>query len=205
MVNIAKANKIEVLKLLLEDERIDVSYDLNDFGVTPLMQTYYENDDDYEFLEVFANHPRVDLTAVDRDKGQTALHKSAHCKDPYRTEILLKAAIKRGIDVNQREYSGLTMVHLAFDFDRYYFTVTHPYTIEKFSPTIDVIFKHREEAGIDLEATDNSGRTPLHYLCSSRCEEYVRHFIDTAKEEYGLQFNLDAKDNDGRTPFQCFE
>ena len=70
--------------------------------------------------------------------------------------------------------------------------------------------------GINLEATDNDGRTPLHHLCRSPLRRElsrrssdpkapkarIEKFLEVAKIQYGVEFNLNATDNDGKTPME---
>ena len=78
--------------------------------------------------------------------------------------------------------------------------VTSPFTLTKFSPTIEVILKFTKELDIDLEATDDKGRTPLHYLARARSESLVKQFLEAARNEYGIELNVNAMDHDGKTP-----
>ena len=63
--------------------------------------------------------------------------------------------------------------------------------------------KAAKEYGIDLEAKDNKGKTPLHYLYES-CDssEEARYFLQVAKNNYNVELNVDAVDYKGRTPIQ---
>ena len=51
--------------------------------------------------------------------------------------------------------------------------------------------KYAKEFGIDLEARDNRGRTPMHHLCDyGYCqEECVKKFLKMAKYKFGIEFN----------------
>ena len=72
-----------------------------------------------------------------------------------------------------------------------------------------MILKYSNDAKIDLEARDNQGRTPLHYLFRSipeddieRSKETIELFLKAAKEKYNIEFDLTARDKDGLTPPQ---
>ena len=66
-----------------------------------------------------------------------------------------------------------------------------------------LVLKYAKEFGIDLEANDNRGRTPMHHLCGYKYnqKECVKNFLKMAKYKFGIEFNLEAKDEDGKTPF----
>ena len=49
------------------------------------------------------------------------------------------------------------------------------------------------------------GRTPLHYLARARSESLVKQFLEAARNEYGIELNVNAMDNDGKTPFSFYE
>ena len=49
------------------------------------------------------------------------------------------------------------------------------------------------------------GRTPLHYLARARSESLAKQILDAARNEYGIEFNLNALDHDGKTPFSFYE
>ena len=68
---------------------------------------------------------------------------------------------------------------------------------------IEVILKYAKDYGIDLEARNSSGRTPLHILYQTRSDESVLQFLEDAKKEYNIEFDVNAKANDGLTPQQC--
>ena len=200
----------EVLELLLNDKRIDVNA-TNDDGDTLLSYAFdYNNNDEEENVELIdclLRSPRIDLNSGPLAHLQrTLLHRACQNKFHQRAEALLKAAIKRGFDVNQKDLRGLTAAHFAFGYNMMGFTgnlleVTLPFTLTKFSPTIEVILKFTKELDIDLEATDDKGRTPLHYLARARSESLVKQFLEAARNEYGIELNVNAMDHDGKTPF----
>ena len=66
--------------------------------------------------------------------------------------------------------------------------------------------KSAKEVGIDLEARDNRGRTPMHHMCTweFNIKISVEKFLEAAKKEFGIEFNLEATDEDGKTPFELF-
>ena len=53
-----------------------------------------------------------------------------------------------------------------------------------------------------MNAKDNHGRTPLHYLYRARPTKLVEQFLEHVHNEYGIEFNVDAVDNDGKTPIE---
>ena len=80
----------------------------------------------------------------------------------------------------------------------------HSFSLTKFSPTIEVILKYSHQIydNINLEPRCSKGRTPLHYLYETRSKKYVEQFLKAAKEEYNIEFDLNAQDKDGLTPPQ---
>ena len=66
------------------------------------------------------------------------------------------------------------------------------------------ILKYAKEVGIDFEARDNRGRTPIHYLCDYNLKNYFDRFHRSVKKQYGIEFNLEAIDEDGRRPIDLF-
>ena len=62
-----------------------------------------------------------------------------------------------------------------------------PFTLRKFSPTIEIILKYAEDLDIDLNVVDDFGRTPLYYLDRERDEECVRQFLDVVRNEFDIE------------------
>ena len=80
--------------------------------------------------------------------------------------------------------------------------MTPPFTLNQFSPTIEVILKYAKEFAIDFEVKDRRGRTPIHYVFASKHKpkKQVEWFLEVAKNEYDIEFNLNVRDLLGRTP-----
>jgi len=203
----------ETLELLLEDDRIDVNAADNQ-GSTPLMDIYgattnrwRDEDKIVEIIDLLQKSPRIDVNLMDK-KGRTPFHFACQHensrKDGRRAEMLLKMAEERGdIDVNQKDKKGKTPTHLAFEFQwGYHGPFVPPFVLSKFSATIEVILKHVKLLSIDLNAIDNDGKTPLHYLYSSRKQSLVSQFLEAAQNEYGISFDCNIVDRHGRTPIQ---
>ena len=70
------------------------------------------------------------------------------------------------------------------------------------NPSLSVMLKYAKRVGIDIEKTDNEGCTPLHTLCSSWPKQKVGRILKEAKENYGIEFNLNAIDDNGKTPME---
>ena len=83
--------------------------------------------------------------------------------------------------------------------------VREPFSLTNFSPLIEVILKYSKDGNIDLEPRCNMGRTPLHYLYQTRSKNNVDQFLRAAKEEYNIEFDLNARDSDGLTPPEMSE
>ena len=206
----------EVLEMLLEDDRIDVNaYDNQ--GSTALIDIYggsdyhgfshnREEETVLQIIDLLQKSPRIDVNLVDK-RGRTPFHfacRNPHSrKDGRRAELFLKMALEKGdIDVNPRNKKGRTPLHHAFRFGEFYENVKPPFTLNKFSATIEVILKYVKILGIDLNAIDYEGKTPLHFLYSSRKKHLVSQFLEAAQNEYGISFDVNIVDRYGRTPIQ---
>ena len=201
------ARSKDVLELLLNDDRIDVNA-INEDGETKLSSTFDYNSKRYygerylEVIDCLLSSPRIDVNFSGGLFRQTTLLQRA-CENRFHegAEAVLKVAKKRGIDVNQRDANGLSAAHFAFAYAPRHVDETLPFTVARLSPTIEVILKFTKELEIDLEATDDQGQTPLHYLARGESERLVEQFLEAAKNEYGIEFNVNAMDNNGKTPF----
>ena len=111
--------------------------------------------------------------------------------------------------MNQRDGKGLTPVHYAFGYLHAdlnlpitYNPIEPPFTLKKFSPMVEVFMKYAQDLSINFEATDDQGRTPLHYMFQARRKSEVLAFIEVAKHDYNIEFDLKVKDHTGLTPIE---
>ena len=205
----------EVLKMLLEDERIEANATDNK-GCTALMyicgnshNNYGDYDKVCQVISMLLKSPRIDTNVADKN-GMTALHHA--CKpdtmkieEGRHVELYLEAASERkGIDVNQRDKNGRTPLHFAFGCrtGACYYHFVPPFSLKRFSATIEAILKFVDVLSIDLNAVDTEGKTPLHYLYMARKQSLVTQFLEAAKNEYNVEFDVNAVDHSGRTPIQ---
>ena len=112
-----------------------------------------------------------------------------------------------GIDLNAKDKFGKTGVHLAFSRNE---ATDRNVTFEESVPIppspspIQFLIKEGPKHKIDLNITDQQGRTPFHHLCSrgSKCLETLKNCLECNSED--IDYN--ARDNQGRTGFHlaCF-
>ena len=138
-----------------------------------------------------------------------AIHTASFENYHRRIEAFFEFAKSRKIkfDVNAKDDgTGRTVAHWAFTMSNNEYKMkstpmTPPFTLNKFSPTIEVILKYAKEFAIDFEVKDSRGRTPIHYVFDSKQpKEHVEWFLEAAKNEYDIEFNLNVQDLHGRTP-----
>ena len=143
---------------------------------------------------------RFDPT-IDERTGYTALHNAFACWQDEVAEVILESALKAGIDVNCRdEANGMSPAHYAFQCND--LNEERPKFLYGISKVFKIVLKYAKEVGIDLEARDNSGRTPLHYVCEKNTKKVIDRFLIMARTEFGVEFNLEVTDGDGKTPFE---
>ena len=157
----------------------------------------------------------------DTSRGMSPLH---HACDNHDKGLRIKAILefimeRESIDVNEEDDAGRTAAHVAFGSAfRYELEDLAPQLEDLNSkilpPTLSIILEYAKKMGINLEATDNDGRTPLHHLCRSPLRRElsrrsasdpkarIETFLEVAKIQYGVEFNLNATDNDGKTPME---
>ena len=87
-------------------------------------------------------------------------------------------------------YSMCSLIHFDFFYrkriDR---EMEPPFTLRKFSPTIEIILKYAEDLDIDLNIVDDFEKTPLCYLDRERDEECVRQFLEVVRNEFDIELN----------------
>ena len=111
------------------------------------------------------------LTLKDQD-GNTPLHFAA-----YRGNIdIINELIKRGCDIEIKNNSGLTVMHMAAQGDR---------------PNVLVYFK--EKYNLNYNDKDYSGSTPLHWACYMSSENALNYLISWIDD-------VNVIDNKGQTP-----
>ena len=93
-------------------------------------------------------------------------------------------------------------MHYAFGYLHANMNLQTNYNLKKFSPMAEVFMKYAQDLSINFEATDNQGRTPLHYMFQARRKSEVLAFIEVAKHDYNIDFDLKVKDHTGLTPIE---
>lgn len=101
-----------------------------------------------------------------------------------------------GIDLNAKDKLGKTGLHLAFARNE----ATIALNIakgDKPPSAIQFLIKEGPKHKIDLNITDNQGKTPFHHLCSrgSKCLETLKNCLECNSKD--IDYN--ARDNLGRT------
>ena len=201
----------EVLMILMSDERFDISSNGNVALQNVFQADTLNNDEEgkvLEIIETMFEQFDIDLT-LGIDEWLTALHFASYENYHRRIEAFFKFAKSRKIkfDVNAKDGTGMTVAHRAFTMSNNEYKIkctpmTPPFTLNKFSPTIEVILKYAKEFAIDFEVKDRRGRTPIHYVFASKHKpkKQVEWFLEMAKNEYDIEFNLNVRDLLGRTP-----
>ena len=183
---------------------------VNNIRVTKFLQTKLNDDKEdriLEIIETIFDQFGIDLT-LDIDGWLTAIHTASFENYHRRIEAFFEFAKSRKIkfDVNAKDGTGMTVAHWAFtmssnnEYKIKSTPMTPPFTLNKFSPTIEVILKYAKEFAIDFEVRDRRGRTPIHYSFKHNSKEQVEWFLEVAKNEYDIEFNLNVQDLFGRTP-----
>ena len=201
------AKSKNVLELLLRDDRIDAAA-IDNIGYTVLHFVCDYNgsgcsqEEIANTITLLLQSSQIPFIKDETPDEFTPLHLALEINNDFRkVEAILRLALKYNIDVNVEDHYGRTPAHIAFEngfiIQR---NIRKQNRIKDLSPQIDVILKYAKKIGINLEATDNSGRTPLHFLCENlRCLR-VRHFLQLAKSEYQIEFNLKAVDLNRKNP-----
>ena len=194
------------MRLLLDDSRIDVN--VNFEARNPALRVALElwkSIEKREIFEMLVKSSRFDLNNV-IENGQTILHYAVMIKTEEYVEILLKEAVHGRLDVNKKDNKGWSATHVAFYFSmRNSRELKDPFTLNEFSSLVELILKYQKEANIDLEIRDNDGQTPLHLLYQTRSKKNVEQFLKLAKNEYNIEFDVNAKDHKGNVPADLSE
>ena len=149
----------------------------------------------------YSKSRNIDLNVRDKD-GQTPLHYACEWMRSVQLKLFFRRAKTLDLDVNVRDNNGRTPFHLACLCSHFYLYRSEPdkyYDNWNNNQALKTLFKYASSVGIDIEATDNYGRTPLHYLCLTKCEQEVNIYKKMAVN-YNVKMNENAVDNNGKTP-----
>ena len=227
----------DVMKLLLSDDRIDATVidaegcnvlhhickntrGNGNLDLKPYMGEFKEITEEQitDTIVLLLQSPKIPYTR-DIISGFTPLHHACYTQhqNEQRIEAMLKVLLEKSIDVNEVDFDGDTAVHIAFGLafgfgTRAEILFEKPLYFTTLPPTVNVFLKFAKRMGINIEATNNDGKTPLHKLCENiqglvGKEKYIDNFLRLVKTEYGIVFNLKATNNAGKTPFEmlCFD
>ena len=215
----------EVMQLLLSDDRIDAT--ITDWDGHNVLHNICHLLDSRSKCIVQKEDQLADVTVLllnsskvpyikDASRGWTPLHHACTSWRHFliennRMQVILQFIMEgKSIDVNEADDdNGRTAAHTAFEsafeIDDMASQLEDLRWSDNLPPKLNLLFTYATKIGINFDATDNDGRTPLHLLCrymwrSSYPKYDVRKLVEVARTKYGIELDLNATDNDGMTP-----
>ena len=215
----------EVMQLLLSDDRIDAT--ITDWDGHNVLHNICHLLDSRSKCIVQKEDQLADVTVLllnsskvpyikDASRGWTPLHHACTSWRHFliennRMQVILQFIMEgKSIDVNEADDdNGRTAAHTVFEsafvIDDMASQLEDLRWSDNLPPKLNLLFTYATKIGINLDATDNDGRTPLHLLCRymwrSPYPKYdVRKLVEVARTKYGIELDLNATDNDGMTP-----
>ena len=177
LLQAASSGMAGVIEAFLQHGRVDVNA-RDDNGWTPLAWAVNRKDSEgVRVVKILLEHDGIDPDARDNE-GRAPLLKAAKDGKAGVIEAFLQPGSR--VDVNTRDAGGRTP--LAWAVARLGSDAV---------PLVKMLLKHD---GIDVNAADNKGWTPLFVAVSLGSAEVVNVFL----QHGGVDFN--ARDNRGRTP-----
>ncbi|MFO1130143.1 MAG: ankyrin repeat domain-containing protein [Rickettsiales bacterium] len=156
-----------------EDGKIDINLKDN-FGNTPLhLAVGYNN---IKALEILMNHSKID------PNSGAPIHRTIENKSSEMFEKLISYDIHKKIDINLKDNSGNTFLHLA--------------VIHENTKALEILMNHSK---IDPNIQDNNGNTPLHMAIENNSSEMFEKLISYSYDKDG-KIDINLKDNLGNTP-----
>ena len=146
---IAKSGDVEIAKLLLERDDIELN-EVNDENLTPVMIALREGHE--ELLHLLLARPDVDRRGVDLER-LTALHKAARFNQVDVVKSLLEAD---GLLINFKDAEGFTALHVA--------------TRNGHEEIVALLLKHPRT---DVNARDDRGKTPLYFAMNQNIRDLL--------------------------------
>jgi ankyrin repeat protein len=176
--------KADIIQALLEEGAVDTSQKSPKHGYTPLLSALAGGSVEKALLLLEFG---ADATGTDKE-GNGAFHLAVSDRvgRSRQKEGLMRCLIEKlqaasGADVNARNKRGATALHTL--------EATHDFNDETFTALLDT--------GLDKEAKDNEGRTPLFNLILDIRYDHQR--IALCKKMVEAGFRIDTKNGQGRS------
>jgi len=150
--NAVLKNKLEIVKLLLAQDKIEVNIPNNE-GKTPLYYAVLENK--LEIVELLLKHQKIDVN-LKNNIGKTPLYYAVLENKAEIVKLLLE---HKKIDVNSK-IIGMTPLHLAL--------------IGGHTEIVKLLLEHKD---IKVNIPNNKGDTPLHWAALQNNLEIVKSLL----------------------------
>lgn len=165
-----ESGSVELVKLFIEEYGI-AAHQLNYWGKTPL---HVATGISVEVVRYLLGRSDVRRHCLDIG-GNTALHAAARSASLGAVELLLESG---AFDVNEKNRFGETVLHLP---------------VWRAVGNMDVVERLSRVKGVNIEAKDNEGRTPLEYAVH-RCNARIARFLIDERH-----CDVNTKDNQERS------